>query len=813
MLETEKSNHLLIVEEPGFRKTITLENPSYTAGRHSENDIIFSSQKTSRYHATFVRRTEMKTNKFSYWIIDGNLQGNRSRNGIFVNGKKCLVHELKHGDIIKFSNDVKARYHILSNLSEVIENSTEISELEHKKFSQRDNRSKTLINKETVIAPYEQFDQLNDSELVRLSSIGELSSQPIIEIDLNGNITYINSVALIRFKDLTRKRLNHPLLKGLMEVCNQQTTSCVREIAIESHVFKQNAYYLPENKIIRSYLTDITQKRKLEQLTKNKGNIYQTFLQQITDSVILIDSNSKKIVFINDACSKLLGYSVTTANSIIIDDLISDSVKFRKILDKVVANNNKYQGTFFLFHQDGFKIELNLDINFVDLAIEQVFYIIIRHNKNDLIQDDENSFWDFSEKKVYKKQLETALANAKRNKKIVGVMCLNIENFEEIEHQINKDFSFLLLSSIYDRLKTCLRLGDTVSYWQGNKFALLMPEIGGVEEVAKISKRIIDSLETPFKIEEQILQFDSNIGIAIYPQDGENSTILIKNADLALARIQDQENSNYLFYDSNINAQTSEILKLEKFLYRALDKKELLLHYQPQVNTKNGCIQGIEALLRWQHPELGLLLPNSFIKVAEKSSLILPIGEWVLRTACQQNKIWQAEGLPPIRMSVNISHVEFKQPNFPELIKTILHETRLSPNFLELEITANTLMEDDEYSYQVLCELTNMGVTISIDDFTAGLSSLDKLKKFPLNAIKIDQNFVKELKNESQDLAIIATMVALGRGLNLRVVAEGVETQEQMKLLKSQQCEEMQGFWFSRPLAAEEAIKLLPFDY
>ena len=812
MLETETSNHLLVVEEPGFRKTITLEKASYTAGRHSENDIIFSSQKTSRYHATFVRRTEMKSNSFSYWIIDGNLQGNRSRNGIFVNGKKCLVHELKHGDIIKFSNDVKARYHILSNLSEAIENSTEISELEHKKFSQRDNRSKTLINKETVIAPYEQFDQLNDSELVRLSSIGELSSQPIIEIDLNGNITYINSVALIRFKDLTRKRLNHPLLKGLMEVCNQQNTSCLREIEIQDHIFKQNAYYLSENKIIRSYLTDITQERKLEKLTKNKGNIYQIFLQRITDSVIVIDSNSKKIVFINNACNNLLGYSLSRARGMTIDDLVFDSAKFKKILNQVILNN-KYSGNFFLFHQDGFKIELNLDISFIDLEIEQVFYLIVRNPGNTLINNPENNFGRLSEKKVYEKQLETALANAKRNRKLVGVMCLNIEGFEEIEYQIDKNFSFLLLSSIYDRLKTCLRSGDTVSYWEINKFTLLMPQISGVEEVAKISNRIIDSLETPFKIEDQILQFDSHIGIAIYPQDGENSTILIKNAELALAKIKDEQTGHYLFYNSNINAQTSAILKLERFLDQALDKKELLLHYQPQVNTKNGSIQGIEALIRWQHPELGLLLPSSFIQLAEKSSLILPIGEWVLRTACQQSKIWQAEGLPPIRMSVNISHVEFKQPNFPELVKTVLQQTGLSPNFLELEITANTLMEDDEYSYQVLSQLTNMGVTVSIDDFTAGLSSLDKLKKFPLNTLKIDQNFVKQLKNESQDLAVISTMVALGRGLNLRVVAEGVETQQQMKLLQSQECEEMQGFWFSRPLAPEEAIKLLPFDY
>ena len=403
MLETEKSNHLLVVEEPGFRKTITLEKASYTVGRHSENDIIFSSQKTSRYHATFVRRTEMKSNNFSYWIIDGNLQGNRSRNGIFVNGKKCLVHELKHGDIIKFSNDVKARYHILSNLSEVTDNSAEISELEQQKVSIKDNRSRTVINKETIIAPYEQFEQLNDSELVRLSSIGELSSQPIVEIDLSGNITYINSAGLIKFKDITRKRLNHPLLKGLLELCNQQTPSCIREIKIQHNIFQQNAYYLSENKLIRSYFTDITQEKKLEKLIKNQGSIYQDLLQNISDSVILIDSHSKNILFINNACSNLLGYSIDQIKNITINDLIVDNSKFQISLDKTLSNKHKCHGNFFLLHQDGFKIELNLDISFIDLEIEQVFYVLIRNPIHNSIQSKENSFWELSEKKVYKK--------------------------------------------------------------------------------------------------------------------------------------------------------------------------------------------------------------------------------------------------------------------------------------------------------------------------------------------------------------------------------------------------------------------------
>ncbi len=811
MLENEKNSHLLIIEEPGFRKTITLDKASYTVGRHSDNDIVFASQKTSRYHATCVRRTDIKTNSFSYWILDGNLKGSRSRNGIFVNGKKCLVHELKHGDIIKFSNDVKARYHIVSSFAEISSNNQQVSQVEYNSPPSNNHRSKTLISKETVVAPYQQFEQLNDSELARLSSIGELSSQPIIEIDLNGNITYINSVAFITFKDITRKRLNHPLIKSLTEICNSNSISCIREIAIDNKLFKQHSHYLPENKIIRSYITDITQSKKIDKLIKNKSLIYAALLQRITDSVILIDSKSRKIIFINSACSNFLGYSASAAVSLTIDDLTVEPAKIREVLNGLKGNPNNYDGSFFLFHRDGFKLEVNLDINFIDLEIEQIFCIKIRYFGKDRSSSQDDFCIDSSEKKIYKQQLETALANAKRNKTLLGVISLSIEKFKNIETQISKDFSFLLLSSISDRLKTCLRLGDTVSYWEENKFALLMPQIGGVEEVAKISQRILESLEIPFKIEEQILHFDTNLGIAIYPQDGENSDNLIKNANLALEQVRDKKKDKYWFYNLNMNSQTSAILQLEKFLDQALEKRELLLYYQPQVNVVTGNIQGIEALLRWQHPELGLLLPNSFIKLAEKSSLILPIGEWVLRTACLQSKRWQAEGLPPIKILVNISSAEFKQPDFLGLVKDVLNETNLEGNLLELEMTANTLMEDDEYSYQVLSELKTIGVSISLDDFTTGLSSLEKLKKLPLNTLKIDQNFIRKIKNEPQDLAIISTMIALGKGLNLTVVAEGVETQEQMKLLQSQNCEAMQGFWFSRPLAATEAIKLLPY--
>jgi EAL domain-containing protein (putative c-di-GMP-specific phosphodiesterase class I) len=261
-----------------------------------------------------------------------------------------------------------------------------------------------------------------------------------------------------------------------------------------------------------------------------------------------------------------------------------------------------------------------------------------------------------------------------------------------------------------------------------------------------------------------------------------------------------------------MNAQASTVMRLENLLQQALKQQEFKLYYQPQVNINNGQIQGIEALLRWQHPELGMVSPTSFIKLAEQNGLIVPIGEWVLKTACTQNKLWQSQGLSTLRVSVNLSSVQLQQPNLPFTIADILEETELEADLLELEINAAILMHNVEYSRHILSQLTDLGVRICIDDFASGFSALNYLKKLPFHTLKIDQSFIQQLRNDPQDVAIVSALVSLGRGFNLRVVAEGVETEQQIELLRSLHCEQMQGFWFSHPLTAEDTTKMLPFD-
>ncbi len=823
MNNLEQVRHTLVIEDPAFRRTINLDGATYSIGRHSSNDIVLSCQKTSRHHATLLRRTDVKTNDYSYWILDGDLQGNRSRNGIYINGKKCLVHELKHGDRIKFSGDAKAQYQIVAKLEEGQENIEIPSSETTSVVRDRNNNKKTVFNKETLVNS-QQPAKSNAYEVSsgESNSVAELNPQPIIEIDLYGKITYMNSAAVFEFQDLETQKLNHPILKNLItNFNNQNPRSLTREIKINDKFFEQNAVYIPYNKIIRSYLVDITRQKSLEKQLQITKAFKQNIFQEGKHGIIIVDRISQKIIEANQVCSELLGYSLDTILNMTIDDLTFEPEKLATILQKIATDRIVFKGSSLLKNHNSSLVNHELKITAIGSEAEN-FCIII-----DSIEENSNISRDLlatnnSNLNVFYEQLNSAIAQAQRSQTLLAVILFNINFFPDIKESIGQEQSDRLLTGLAHRLQYSLRAGDIIIRWQEDKFALLLSQINSIEEVAKIGQRIQESLEQFFKIGDNRFSIKTNMGIAVYPHDGQDCNTLLNNANIALYRIKNNHNivansadhpNNYQFYDSSMNSQASVILHLENQLAVALERKEFKLYYQPQISINDGNIQGIEALLRWEHPDLGLVSPASFIKLAEQTGLIIPIGEWVLETACSQNKIWQSNGAPPLRVSVNISPVQFQQPDFPATISKILQETELEANLLELEVTATTLIENVEYSCRILKQLQDLGVHISIDDFATGFASLEYLKQFPFNTLKIDRSFIQELKNDPKDLAIISALVELGKGFNLRVVAEGVETKQQIELLRSLKCEQMQGFWFSRPLEAEETTKLLPFSY
>lgn len=410
---------------------------------------------------------------------------------------------------------------------------------------------------------------------------------------------------------------------------------------------------------------------------------------------------------------------------------------------------------------------------------------------------------------MFNYRLHLALAQAHRNEAAFAVMFLDFDHFKTINDTLGHAIGDQLLEQSTQRLTACLREEDTIARWGGDEFTLLFPEITSAEAAAKIAQRISYALKPAFCLENHELHITSSMGIALYPQDGRDAQTLLKNADAALYRAKDRGRNNYQFYTPTLNSKASERLTLDSSLHYALERNEFKLYYQPQINILTGEVAQMEALLRWQHPKQGIVSPQTFISLAEDNGLIVPIGAWVLRTACAQIKAWREAGLAPLRVAVNLSARQFQQPNLAEQVAQILTETGVAAACLELEITETAAMRDVEFTTTLLNDLRQMGVRIVLDDFGTGYSSLGYLKKFPLHALKIDRSFVQDLDDSPEDVAIITAIIALGHGLNLSVVAEGVETVNQLAKLRSLQCEEIQGYLFSRPLDATAATQFL----
>ena len=410
-------------------------------------------------------------------------------------------------------------------------------------------------------------------------------------------------------------------------------------------------------------------------------------------------------------------------------------------------------------------------------------------------------------------QLTQAIAQAQKNSHALAVMFVDLERLKAINESFGHQIGDRLLQQVVQRLKNCIREEDIIARWGSGEFTLLLPKIHRKEEANAIAERILNVLKFPFIIENQSIYITIGIGIAAYPEHGADAETLLKNADAALAQSQRLNKHNYQYYNPALHSQAHELLTIENLLHSALKKEEFILYYQPIVNVSTGKIEKMEALIRWQSPQLGLVSPSVFIPLAEKNGLIIPIGQWVLQTACSQNKAWQNMGLAPVQMSVNLSVNQFQQENLVSTVADILKETQLSPSYLELEVTESSTMENTQLAQIILKELNDMGICLSMDDFGTGYSSLSYLKQFPFHTLKIDRSLVKDLDCSSQDIAIVKAAITLGKGLNLKIVAEGVETSQLRDLLKSLGCEYIQGYLYSKPLPGEEATKLLKRDY
>jgi diguanylate cyclase (GGDEF)-like protein len=413
---------------------------------------------------------------------------------------------------------------------------------------------------------------------------------------------------------------------------------------------------------------------------------------------------------------------------------------------------------------------------------------------------------------LFRERLNQEILLSKRSQVQSGLFFIDLDHFKHVNDTLGHDYGDELLIQVASRLGSCLRESDTVCRLGGDEFTVILAGVHKIEDVGHIAKTIIEQLQTVFNVNGSEVFIGGSIGIAICPENGEDFETLTKNADIAMYRAKESGRGTYKFFTKDMDEKNSIRLALEGDLRMAVEKEQLTVYYQPKIDIASGKIHSMEALVRWVHPVKGIISPGDFIPLAEETGLIIPLGEWVLRESCRQLKQWWDGGMPNIRVAVNLSGLQFQAPNLVEKVNAILEETGLPATGLELEITESMAMDGVEKAIEIVQKLRNLGVQISIDDFGTGYSSLSHLKKFPLHAVKIDQSFVRDLTNDSDDAAIVASILSLAKAMNLRVVAEGVENIEQLKYLKDRDCSEVQGFYFSKPVPAQEFKDLMQKD-
>lgn len=416
-----------------------------------------------------------------------------------------------------------------------------------------------------------------------------------------------------------------------------------------------------------------------------------------------------------------------------------------------------------------------------------------------------DDFTGLPNRRLFYDELTKALANAHESECQLAVMIIDIDRFKYVNESLGHDFGDILLMQIAERLTRHVTKDDFVARMEGDEFALFFARNVNQDSAANLAGQIMKEFESAFILQDFKLYITISIGIALHVTD-DDANQLIKGANIALSKAKELGRNNFQFHTLGMNIHSFERLTLENDLRRAIDEDEFVIYYQPQIDTNTGDVVGAEALIRWEHPTRGLVMPNEFIPVAEDNGMIVSIGDWVIRKVCEQNKQWQQLGYGPFPVSVNLSIRQFMRQDLPRRIAEILKETKLDAQYLELEITESMTM-DVEHAIHSLHELRALGIAISIDDFGTGYSSLSYLKKFPINRLKIDRSFVRDIMNDPNDASIVSTIIAMARGFDLKVIAEGVETEEQLNYLRKYGCNEVQGYLFSPPVAAEKLLK------
>jgi diguanylate cyclase (GGDEF)-like protein/PAS domain S-box-containing protein len=555
---------------------------------------------------------------------------------------------------------------------------------------------------------------------------------------------------------------------------------------------------------------DVTDRRRAEERLRGSEERYRLLFERNLAGVFR-SSTDGRILEVNEALAHIFGYERDEFLKQSAYDLYFSREERQRLLVRLREQKSLSNMEVRLRHRNGNPIWVLENMTLLETGDGSVIegtIIDITDRKAAQEQIEYQAYHDvltsLPNRLLFRDRITVALAHARRSRRAVAVMFLDLDQFKLVNDTLGHTVGDGLLRGAADRLVECVRADDTVARMGGDEFTILLSDIPDMRAAATVAQKVLESISRPIDVDGHELFITTSIGIALFPDDGMDTETLLKNADRAMYRAKEMGRNNYQFATRGAVEASAGRLSLERSLHHAFDRQEFVVYYQPMIEIDSRRVVGAEALIRWRHPDVGLMSPDEFIPIAEDCGLIFPIGEWVLRTACAQMKSWHRAGHQELHVAVNLSARQFQQHDLNSMIERILQETGLPAQALDLEITESTAMQNAEMSLGIMLRLKQMGVRISIDDFGTGYSSLSYLKRFPIDTLKIDQNFVRDLTQGSSDGEIITAVISMARALKLKVVAEGVETEEQLAFLRSQHCETIQGFLYSRPLPAEE---------
>ena len=556
--------------------------------------------------------------------------------------------------------------------------------------------------------------------------------------------------------------------------------------------------------------TEIDQREGVEE----KLLLAYKVIEEINEAIIITDSNNL-IRNANPAFTEITGYSV--------EDVLGKNpsstssgrhdAKFYQEMWEAINKTGQWRGEIWDRRKDGTIYPKQLSICTIKDDQGNISnYVGIFSDISERKKDEErlqnlahfDPLTGLANRLLFKDRLLHALQLAERSKNRLAVLLLDLDNFKSVNDSLGHKSGDLLLMQVAERILKCVRGSDTVARLGGDEFVVLLPDCKSADNVTSITRKILEKLATPFALQGDEVFISACIGVTMYPDDGNDADVLLKNADTAMYHIKKTGKNNFQFFTDSMQERIVRRLQLTSQLRYAMEREEFLLYYQPKMNLVTGRINGMEALIRWQHPDTGMINPAEFIPLAEETGIIVPLGEWVLYQACRQVMEWQAQGLDSLRVSVNLSARQFQDEKLLAMVTSVIQETGIEPGVLELEITETTIMQHIEHTIKTLWQLRDLGLLLSIDDFGTGYSSLNYLKRFPLDILKIDRSFVMDITTDPNDRAVVEAIVSLSRHLKMKVVAEGVETEEQLDFLRKQKCHEVQGYYISKPLPVDE---------